>query len=212
MSWSASIQASLVESMESAQGRNGAFVEFVSIFVGDLGSVIVEVVASSFMVIVLRSLGGGGGEMGLSETVELLAAIAALLLEVMTVRGLAMEADMAGRCGTLPRVVGAGLTTLMGAGPCWTTEAGRTGLNPDGAGWKTAAAAAGKVALVVGASEMMGVVGTGKATLKRGRASPMAGNPAGGERLSGDALGGVSGAYGMDMPDTVGMLTTDTGV
>ncbi len=209
--WLASIQASLVMSMESAQGRNGAFVEFVSIFVGELGSsVIVEVVASTFMVIVLLlGGGGGGGEMGLRETVELhMAAIEALWLEVITVRGLAMEAAdaVAAWRGTLARV-GAGLTTLMGAEPCWTTVAGITGLKLEGAGWNIAAAG-----MVVGAKEMTGVVGIEKATLKRGRGSPMVGNPPGGERLSGEALGGVSGAYGMDIAGTLGMLTSEMGV
>ena len=205
-------QALLVMS-ESAQGRNGAFVELVSIFVGDRGSVTVEVVASTFIVIVFPSK--GGGEIGLRETVELLAAFEALL-EVITVRGRAVDAGVvvaAGR-GTLPRVIGAGFTTLIGAAePPWTMAAGMTGLNPEGAGWNTAAAG-----MVVGAREMMGVEGIGKATLNRGRGSPATpaveaiGNPAGGERLSGEALGGVSGAYGMDIADTLGMLTTDMGV
>jgi len=86
--------------------------------------------------------------------------------------------------------------------------AGMTGLKPDGAGWKTV----GTVPLEA-AREMMGVVGTGKATLKRGSgsATPVA-KLAGGERLSGDALGGVSGAYGMETAGTLGMLTTETGV
>ena len=68
---------------------------------------------------------------------------------------------------------------------------------------------------LVGARDMMGVDGKGKATLKRGRGSGAAapvGKLAGGERLSGEALGGVRGAYGMDTAGIVGMLTTDTGV
>lgn len=57
---------------------------------------------------------------------------------------------------------------------------------------------AGIVLLVDDAREKMGVVGIGKATLKCGSESVapklVPGNPAGGDRLSGDALGGVSGA------------------
>ena len=62
-----------------------------------------------------------------------------------------------------------------------------TGLNPDWTVPKT-----GTVA--VEANEMIGV---GKARLKRGRgASPL--NVTGGERLSGEARGGVRGAYGWE--------------
>ena len=65
----------------------------------------------------------------------------------------------------------------------------------------------------VPAREMMGVLGIGKATLNRGRVSATpVGKLAGGERLSGEALGGVSGAYGIDTVGILGMLTTENGV
>lgn len=121
-----------------------------------------------------------GGETGLSMKVVILLAVL-VAVEVITVRGIG-------------RWVGAGFTTLTGG---WIT-----GLNPaELAGWKTAGT-------VVGAREIMGAVGIGKATLKRGRASAV-GKLMGGERLSGEALGGVNGAYGMD---TAGMFMTEMGV
>lgn len=107
--------------------------------------------------------------------------VALVAVEVMTVRGIGRWV----------------FTMLMGG---WIT-----GLNPVVlAGWKT-------VGTVVGAREMMGAVGIGKATLKQGRASAV-GKLAGGERLSGEALGGVSGAYGMDTAGMLDMLTTEMGV
>ena len=70
-----------------------------------------------------------------------------------------------------------------------------TGLNPEGAAPNTAGI------VVVGANEMTG--GVWKATLKRGRGSA-AERLAGGEKWSGEALGGVRGAYGMEV---TGMVT-----
>lgn len=168
--------------MESAQGRKGVFVEFVGVFVGDIGCIIAEAVIS--MVMMWALFLSWGGETGLyRELIILLAALVAV--EVMTVRGM-------GRWSAT--LVGAGFTTLTGG--CIT------GLNPvEVAGWKT----------VVGAREMMGVFGIGNATLKRGRASAM-GKLAGGERLSGEALGGVSGAYGMDTAGMLDMFRMEIGV
>ena len=186
-------QALLVMSMvESAQGRNGAFVELVGVLVGDRAEALKEEVAVSGLIVIFLSRGGVRGA----------AKLQTLLVEVMTVRGLAAV-------GSPPRV-GTGFTTLVRgavAEGCWTTAAAAdsTGLNPEAVGWNMA----GTVPLV-GAREIMGVVGTGKATLNRGSGSVIpVGKLAGGERLSGDARGGVRGAYGMD---TLGMLTTETGV
>ena len=64
---------------------------------------------------------------------------------------------------------------------------GTTGLKLDGPVLNT-----GTGTLAVGANEMMGPVG--KATLNLGSGSPAGVMAAGGERLSGDALGGVRGA------------------
>lgn len=116
-----------------------------------------------------------------------------MAVEVITVRGI-------GR-GSPPETVGTGFTTLAGG---WIT-----GLNPaEGVGWNTV----GTVPLV-GARERIGVLGIGKATLNRGRASATPEEKlAGGERLSGEALGGVSGAYGIDTVGILGMLTTENGV
>ena len=178
------IQALLVTSIESAQGRKGALVELVGVFVGERAEVVM--LASSLPAVTFLSRGGVRGPK-VESVMPLVTAV-----EVITVNGLAV-----GGCGSGAR---AGLTTLVGAEGCWTTAAAeRTGLKPEGVGWKTA----GTVPLV-GAREMMGVVGTGKATLKRGRGSAT-GKLAGGERLSGLALGGVRGAYGME---TLGTLTT----
>lgn len=65
----------------------------------------------------------------------------------------------------------------------------------------------------------MGVVGIGKAMLKCGRVESVTPNDlprklAGGERLSGEALGGVSGAaYGIEMAGgALDMLMKETGV
>ena len=140
---------------------------------GDFGKIVAEQVVSRVMGGV-KFLSRAGGETGLlREAAILLAAL--VVVEVITVSGL-------GR-GSPAAAVGADLTTPTGG--C------TTGLNPEGAGWKTA----GTVPLV-GAREMIGVVGTGKATLKRGRdpSATAVGKLAGGERLSGEALGGVSGA------------------
>ena len=62
--------------------------------------------------------------------------------------------------------------------------------------------------LEVAPTAVSGMAGMGNATLKRGRESCIpAWKVAGGERLSGEALGGVRGAY-----DKVGMLIIETGV
>ena len=68
----------------------------------------------------------------------------------------------------------------------------------------------GTVAVAVGAKEMMGPAG--KATLNLGRGSEAAVMLAGGERLSGEALGGVSGAYGLPGAVTAGRAGTVTTV
>lgn len=175
----------------------------LGVLVGDLGSTETEKVISGL--VVLASI---GGVMGLSVVVvvvivKLVAAllfVAVLLLlgDVITVRGRRF-------CLGSPLTRGAGFTTVTGAAAeGWTTAVaavGITGLNPEG---KTPL---GMLPLV-GAREMMGVEGTGKATLNRGRLSAVTpvGKLAGGERLSGEARGGVRGAY----MDTAGM--TDTGV
>ena len=153
---------------ESAQGRNGAFVE-LAVLVGESGNIVV----------MFFSMGGEIGGLFRAAVMGVLG-----LQVVMTVRG-------RGR-----------VTPTEGEEPAgaWTT-----GLNPEGAGWNT-------VVGMLGAREKMGVVGTGNATLKRGSVSPTAPPPvwklAGGERLSGDALGGVMGAYGME---TAGIFTTEIG-
>lgn len=164
-------------SLESAQGRNGVFVELVGVLVGEIGCccIMVEEIVSIIMIWALLFL-SRGGETGLyREAIILLAPLVAV--EVITVRG-----------------IGRGSPPEMG----WIT-----GLNPaEGAEWNT----------VDPAREIMGVLGIGNATLKRGRDSPMVvGKLAGGERLSGDALGGVSGAYGMDTVGILDMLTTEMG-
>lgn len=79
----------------------------------------------------------------------------------------------------------ADVITVSGVGlamPGWVT-----GLNPEGAVPNTGIVA-------VGANEIMG--GVWKATLKRGSGSAAV-RLAGGEKWSGEALGGVRGAYGM---------------
>lgn len=160
-------------SMESAQGRKGVLVELVGVFVGEIGCCVMEEVSSSIMIWVLLS---GGGEMGLGMQAAILLA-AVLAVEVITVSGI-------GRGRPPPEMETVGFTMLTGG---WIT-----GRNPvDGAVWNTV----GILPPLVGAREMMGVVGMGNATLKRGRDSGMhVGKLAGGERLSGEALGGVSGA------------------
>lgn len=107
-------QALLVMSMESAQGRKGAFVELVGVFVGDKAEAVKEEVISCLIVMFLSRGGVRGPKM---ESVMPLVAV-----EVMTVRGL-----MAG-CGIA-------LIMLMGTDCCWTIAAAeRTGLNPEGVG------------------------------------------------------------------------------
>lgn len=64
--------------------------------------------------------------------------------------------------------------------------------------------------LAVGANEIMGPAGN--ATLNLGRGSEVAVTLAGGERLSGEALGGVSGAYGWPGAVTAGRAGTVTTV
>ena len=64
--------------------------------------------------------------------------------------------------------------------------------------------------VAVGAKEMMGPAG--KATLNLGRGSEAAVMLAGGERLSGEALGGVRGAYGLPGAVTAGRVGTVTTV
>ena len=118
-----------------------------------------------------------GGEIGLSTFVVWLAVFVCAV--VITVRGRVVG------CGNPTPIKGEGFTTLTGAEGC---DTGMTGLNPDGAGWKT-------VGIVPLARDIIGVVGTGNATLNRGRESGTpTGKLAGGERLSGEALGGVRGA------------------
>lgn len=77
--------------------------------------------------------------------------------------------------------------------------------------------AADTLLLVDGAREMMGVVGMGKATLKCGRESAIPNvvpdKLPRGERLSGEALGGVSGAYEIEVArgGALAMLMMDSG-
>ena len=99
--------------MESAQGRNGAFVELFSVLVGELSRVEIEEVVSILIVLFWSN----GGETGLR-----LPAIFAVVLLVITVRGWEAGID--------PFTTGAGFTTLIGAAVgCWTM--GMTGLNPE---------------------------------------------------------------------------------
>lgn len=93
----------------------------------------------------------------------------------------------------------ADVITVRGVGltmPGWAT-----GLNPEGAVPNT-----GMVA--VGANEMMG--GVWNATLKRGRGSAAV-RLVGGEKWSGEALGGVRGAYGMVVAGIVTAVVAGVG-
>lgn len=81
---------------------------------------------------------------------------------------------------------------------------GTTGLKLDGPVLNTG------TGTLVGANEMMGPAG--KATLNLGRGSVAAVMLAGGDRLSGEALGGVRGAYGLPGVVTAGRAGTVTTV
>ena len=85
-------------------------------------------------------------------------------------------------------VMGTGAEVMM---PLVIGAAAATGLKPAAAAALPAAALRMGTLPVGGAKEIMGAVE--KATLNRGRDSPPM-KLAGGERLSGEALGGVSGA------------------
>ena len=109
------------------------------------------------------------GEEGLEGVLSVV-----LLAVIITLRGLAtavVEVMVVGWATGLPMAVDCG---------------GTTGLKLDGPVLNT-----GTGTVAVGANEMMGPVG--KATLNLGRGSAGV-KLAGGERLSGEALGGVSGA------------------
>ena len=178
---------------------------------GDFGRVTVEQVVSKVRIVLLSR---DGGETGLVRAAILLAALsmaaalgAVAVVEVMTVSGLGR-----GRPPTGAAVLLVGFTIPPTMAAAVAMEGCTTGLKLEGAaaGWNKAGG--GTLPVVGGAREMMGVGGSGKATLKRGRGSLAAATTlptfpaaaaaaaatacrlAGGERLSGDALGGVSGA------------------